>query len=212
MGDIRIAKFETLIEDVNNEIKKRLGLFEVMSGIGDIFGTSVAISSAVSSAIFPVSGRHKFNTSLALIYDYDKLNEYAKVIMDKSSILLTDGDRFTEAWATKHTNVDEFKNSKVCIDAAKDFIQYCRNGQNETEGYKFIFWALMILSVDKTDAEEHLSLICDFARMLRISGEELEDIIYVIKTIYDEVTTEYVFKSEIIPSIFRGTFNLYHQN
>ena len=40
----------------------------------------------------------------------------------------------------------------------------------------------MILTVDKTDAEDHLALICDFAKMLRITEDEFEDIIQTIKS------------------------------
>ena len=43
-------------------------------------------------------------------------------------------------------------------------MQMCRNTENATEGYKFIFWALMILTVDKEDAENHLALICGFCK------------------------------------------------
>lgn len=88
-------------------------------------------------------------------------------------------------------------------------MQLCRTTANSTEGYKFIFWALMILTVDKADAEEHLALICDFAKMLGITEDEFEDIIQTVKIIYNEVTTEYVFKSENIPSVLGSLFNMY---
>ena len=67
----------------------------------------------------------------------------------------------------------------------------------------------MILTVDKTDAEEHLALICDFAKMLRITEDEFEDIIQTVKIVYNEVATEYVFKSESIPSVLGSLFNMY---
>ena len=88
-------------------------------------------------------------------------------------------------------------------------MKYCRQSYNVTEGYKFIFWALLVLSVDKSEAEEHLSLICDFAQMLHISDAEFEDVIQTVKIIYNKVETEYIFKSENIPSILGSLFNLY---
>ena len=49
----------------------------------------------------------------------------------------------------------------------------------------------------------------DFAKMLKITNEEFEDIIYSIKCIYNEVHEEYLFKSESIPAVLGGIFNLY---
>lgn len=195
MSDMRMAKYETLIEDINSNIKKSRGLFEGLLGI----------SRAVAAG-----GNSTGNTALALIYDYDKCNEYAKVIMDKSTLVFKSSDDVTtDLWKRDYPTYGEFKDAKRRIDASKKLIQLCRNTINSTEGYKFVFWALMILTVDKTDAEDHLALICDFAKMLRITEDEFEDIIQTIKIVYNEVTTEYVFKSENIPSVLGSLFNIY---
>ena len=45
--------------------------------------------------------------------------------------------------------------------------------------------------------------------MLRITEDEFEDIIQVIKIIYNEVTNEYVFKSENIKNTLGPLVNLY---
>lgn len=176
MSDMRMVKYETLIEDINSNIKGRSVFFEELK-MG--------------------------NTALALIYDYEKCNEYAKVIMDKSTL------RYNNRWKIDYPTYDEFKDPKIRIRASKELVQLCRDSENTGEGYKFIFWALMILTVDKTDAEEHLALICDFAKMLRITEDEFEDIIQSIKIVYNEVTTEYVFKSETVPSILGNLFGMY---
>lgn len=195
MSDMRMAKYETLIEDINSNIKKSRGLF------GGFLGISRALAAG---------GNSTGNTALALIYDYDKCNEYAKVIMDKSTLVFnTSDDVITDLWKRDYPTYGEFKDAKRRIDASKKLIQLCRNTINSTEGYKFVFWALMILTVDKTDAEDHLALICDFAKMLRITEDEFEDIIQTIKIVYNEVTTEYVFKSENIPSVLGSLFNIY---
>ena len=187
MSNMRMAKYETMIEDINSNIKKRRSILEFL-GIGRSIG----------------------NTSLALIYDYEKCNEYAKVIMDKSTLVLnTSEDITTDLWKRDYPTYGEFKDAKRRIEASKKLVQLCRNTINATEGYKFIFWALMILTVDKTDAEEHLALICDFAKMFRITEDEFEDIIQTIKIVYNEVTTEYVFKSENIVDTLGALFNMY---
>ena len=171
MSDMRMAKYETLIEDIDSNIRAYL------------------------RRCTPGN-----NTALALIYDYEKCNEYAKVIMDKSTLWFPYFG-YDDSWKRDYLTYDEFKDPKIRIRASKELVQLCRDSENTGEGYKFIFWALMILTVDKTDAEEHLALICDFAKMLRITEDEFEDIIQCIKIVYNEVTTEYVFKSDNV----RGT-------
>ena len=194
MSNMRMAKYETMIEDINSKIKKSRDFFDFL-GFGRLIG---------------MVGSSTGNTALALIYDYEKCNEYAKVIMDKSTLVLnTSEDVTTDLWKRDYPTYGEFKDAKRRIEASKKLVQLCRNTINSTEGYKFIFWALMILTVDKTDAEEHLALICDFAKMLRITEDEFEDIIQTIKIVYNEVTTEYVFKSENIPSTLGALFNMY---
>ena len=67
----------------------------------------------------------------------------------------------------------------------------------------------MVLTVDKNNYDERLSLICDFARMLRITDDEMMDISYTIKCVYNEVEEEYSFKSDMVPSVLGALFNLY---
>lgn len=192
MSDMRMAKFETLIEDINSNIKKSAGLFDFVGRMSMLNNGSAG------------------NTALALIYDYDKCNDYARVIMDKSTLFLnSSNDMATDLWKRDYPTYEEFKDAKRTIEAAKKLVQLCRTTANSTEGYKFIFWALMILTVDKNEAEEHLALICDFAKMLRITEDEFEDIIQTVKIVYNEVTTEYTFKSENIPSVLGSLFNMY---
>lgn len=184
MSNMRMAKYETMIEDINSNIKRIGNIFEEMED---------------------------GNTALALIYDYEKCNEYAKVIMDKSTLRFPGlTNKFADKWKEAYPTYDEFKDPKRRIEASKELVQLCRyDTESVGEGYKFIFWALMILTVEKTDAEEHLALICDFAKMLRITEDEFEDIIQCIKIVYNEVTTEYVFKSETVPSILGDLFDMY---
>lgn len=178
MSNMRMVKYETMIEDINSIIRTK------------------RISDSYFGAI-EIGGSSTGNTALALIYDYEKCNEYAKVIMDKSTLLFYTYDYVTiDSWKKAYPTYDAFKDDKRKLEAAKKLVQLCRNAKYDTEGYKFIFWALMILTVDKTDAEEHLALICDFAKMLRITEDEFEDIIQCIKNVYNEGTTKYVFKSK----------------
>ena len=100
MNEMKLLKFETIIEDIDKEIK---------SG----------------------QPKNRMNFALELIFDYDKCNEYAKKIIEKSSLFFGD-DIFSNHWpgsyilrrqASKFAADDyNFK-----IDASKDFIDECRN-------------------------------------------------------------------------------------
>lgn len=193
MSNMRMAKYETLIEDINSNIKRRNDRWDIIREIEKKY-SSIG------------------NTALALIYDYEKCNEYAKVIMDKSTLWFPSRIDYDDRWKCDYPTYDEFKEPKRRIEASKNLVQLCRNTGYYREGYRFIFWALMILTVDKTDAEEHLALICDFAKMLRITEDEFEDIIQCIKIVYNEVTTEYVFKSENVLEILGSLCDMYGIN
>ena len=67
---------------------------------------------------------------------------------------------------------------------------------------------MIILTVDNNCAEEHLSFICDFAKLLDITNDEFEDIINVIKYIYNEVDEKYIFKSLTIRENFCYKLNI----
>lgn len=199
MSNMRMAKYETMIKDINLKIRRKT----LARGVAEI-------TVAITRAIVGTEDNSPGNTALALIYDYEKCNEYAKVIMDKSTLLFPASyDESTDVWKEVYPTYDEFEEPKRRIEASKTLVQLCRDNENDTEGYKFIFWALMILAVEKTDAEEHLALICDFAKMFGITEDEFEDIIQVIKIVYNEGTTEYEFKSDDVQSIFEPLFNMY---
>ena len=192
MSEVRIAKFETLIEDINSELDSR----DFSSGVYR------GLMSGICQSIHDSFYGSKYNVALSLIFNYDSCNEYAKKIIETSQL-------FINSWKNLYPEIASSNDTKTKIDAAKAFVKYCRDPEHVSEGYKFIFWSLMILTVDKNNVEEYLTLICDFAKMLRITDEEFEDIIYAIKCVYNEVDKEYIFKSESVPNILGGIFNLY---
>ena len=55
----------------------------------------------------------------------------------------------------------------------------------------------MILAVDDTDKEEHLSLICDFAKLLRINDTEMMDIVQIIRLIFGKETEGFLASSKV---------------
>lgn len=141
---------------------------------------------------------------LLLIYDYNSCNTFAKIIIHNAKFSIN-----KHVWKDKYPNIDCIKNDKQKMEAIKFWIECCNDQNNISEKYKFIFWALMILTVDDNNANEYLSLICELAQMMNVKINELKDIIYVIKCIYHENKEDYNFTSSSIATIFRGVCNLY---
>lgn len=180
-SDLRIVKFEVLI----NDIEKALN--------GEVSKTSLVW--AISMVLIQPN-------ALDLVYDYEKLNNYGKIIYDNAKIRVMKKDDYNE-----YENSNDIKSK---INKAKNLVSYCQTEGKKSEGYKFIFWSLLILTVDKTDYEQHLSLICDFARMLKITDDEIRDILHVIKSIYHKQDKRYTLKTETITKNFSDVLNLYN--
>lgn len=108
------------------------------------------------------------NIDLGLIYDYHRLNAYGKVILDKIS--------------SKKSNGSVDLSTEERLKMGFLFKERCQKG--ECDKYSFIFWALMVLTVDDTDKEERLSQICDFSRFLEINEEEMMNIVQLIYAVY----------------------------
>lgn len=92
-------------------------------------------------------------------------------------------------------------------------VEYCEKITNETKnGYHIatypLFLALMILAVDDTDKEKHLSTICDFARMLKVSDDEMLDLVNVVKYVFQDDSYE-MPKSEMICVDFAEVLTMY---
>lgn len=206
MSELRHIKYEMFIKNINEKIQKR-----------NIAG---ALAEAAVSVAQLVHGMQKEgdldligNTSLLTIYDYDNLNDLAKIIVLNSKLFISGiGDESKNLWNEKYCDKSQFKDVKDKIIATRYLVKMCSLEQNRSEAYKFVFWALMVLTVDKTDAEEHLSLICDFAKMLGITEDEIEDIVHIIERIYDEPDNQYHFKTKMIPQIFGGVLENYVNN
>lgn len=186
--DIRLGKYEIMIEDINEKLKTS----------GNIF-----------SGILKILTEMYRRNELELIFDYNSCNEKAKWIIKKVEFNITSDNG--DPWNKNYVDIKQIRfehNVEKQKSLNRQFIQCCRGKQNISEKYKFIFWALMILTVDKNNFEEYLSLICDFSVMLGISEEEFEDIIQVIKEIYNKKNISYRYKTKIVKKIFAPILEL----
>lgn len=136
--------------------------------------------------------------ALQWIYDYPSCNKYARCILDMAEVK-TKADLY---------NLNKFADIEGSFDSrVKGFVNCCNQSNGRKTGYIFIFWSLLILAIDKTDAEKHLSVICNFCVMFGITETEFEDLIHVVKEILHEETIGYRYKSEAVQSIFGSLIN-----
>lgn len=120
-SDVRIVKFKKLIEKIWIDLDRE-----------SLIGDNKIVSK--DDSVF-----------LATIYDYNKLNEYGKVIMDQVS-----GEGKYKRYYQRYENI-EYR-----LDQVDRTISTIYGLDNFYGRYIFIFWALMILAVDDADKEEHL--------------------------------------------------------
>lgn len=167
-NDMRLVKFGMMISDIFDDLGRQ-GLY--MSMPLEVYGG--------------------YETSwLSIMYDYDKLNEYGKAIVDQvsdsSEFICEDGSR---------RDMDMNKQ----MEAAKAILKILKDGESKisflgisrSEVYwkdiklHLLFWALMVLAVDDTDKEEHLSMICAYAKTLSVSDDEMMDLVRIIRVLYN---------------------------
>ncbi len=99
-----------------------------------------------------------------------------------------------------HSKILSVNAPKTKRDVCLVFLHYYEKSQNILEKYKFIFLELVDIPHTTENVEESISFICDFASILKVMNDELEDIIYVIKYIYSKVDGEYILKTELVPA------------
>ena len=187
---VRIAKFSVLVDEI-------CGL---VSG-----GGLERIISPNHSERFKV---YHIDPSLLFVFDYDKLNKFAQIIIERCPITtIWNADQWRY---NSFAEVSSYQDIKESIRKIKEFVKECRKDENYGIGHIFIFWSLMILAVDKTEEDEHISLICNFAKMFDITDKEIQDMIHIVKLIFNKVDSDYEFQSDKVVEIFGNVLTKYN--
>lgn len=188
--NMRILKFKTLIEDVSGRLTERS-----TGGILHVFASSFY---------------RRTRKCLPLIFNCEDFNDYAKVIYDNSDIYISFSDDSEQSDFCKQFPLSEkFDDGKQRIDAGTALVRKLNSDKSQkSAAYKFIFWSLMVLAVDDKNKDEYLSLICDYARMFKISDDEMKDMVNVIKYIFQDKTAQPI-KTENVLSIFGTVLQMY---
>ncbi len=145
----------------------------------------------------------KPNTTLGLIFDYHSLNAYGKAIICHSDDAHSD---FADKYSIQSLN----KDLNHRLNVGKEFIRSCDKCRKDA--YYFIFWALLVLTVDQTDAQARLSAICDYAQKLRLTENDVLSILQVIQVIYGKAPNDVQLKSEAVQEYFSGVVARYLKN
>lgn len=176
-----INKFGALVEDVRGRIERKFDTFND-NPFKNIFRYKKYNEMEQSDK--SLLDRGKFNIALVLLFDYDELNDYAKTIVDK-----------TQAFFLNNKECDYKLNKKLTIgkyEIPETFDEYKRKGfieellllkeneHNEPEFFRLIFWALMIMVVDKKTAAKKLQDICEYAKLF---GFDEKNVLFIFKMI-----------------------------
>lgn len=176
-----INKFGALVEDVRGRIERKFDTFN-----NNVFARIIRYKKydQMDQSEKSMLNRGKFNIALVLLFDYDELNDYAKIIVDK-----------TQAFFLNNKECDYKLNKKLTIgkyEIPETFDEYKRKGfidelillkaneYNEPEFFRLIFWALMIMAVDKKTAATKLQDICEYAKLF---GFDEKNVLFIFKMI-----------------------------
>lgn len=142
---------------------------------------------------YDISEKERAITSpLNLIFYNERDNGYVEIILLKARFNLPN-------WYSKH-RTERFDELEIRISAAKDLIEMLRN--DHYEAIRFVFWALFAVAVNKENYEEKVSLISDFAYMIKINEKSILDIIMVIKVALGEGKEQLKFETKEVKSFF----------
>ena len=176
-----INKFGALVEDVRGRIERK---FDTNINSSALFPRGHVKFNEMKQSEKSVLDRGKFNIALVLLFDYDELNDYAKIIVDK-----------TQAFFLNNKGKDYKLNKKLTIgkyEIPETFDEYKRKGfieellllkenkRNQPEFFRLIFWALMIMVVDKKTAAKKLQDICEYAKLF---GFDEKNVLFIFKMI-----------------------------
>lgn len=176
-----INKFGALVEDVRGRIERNFDTFNDRS-MPSIFRYKKY--NQMERYHKSVLDRGKFNIALVLLFDYDELNDYAKIIVDKTQAFFLN-NKENNYKLDKKLTIGKYEIPETFDeDKRKGFIEELlllkENEHNESEFFRLIFWALMIMAVDKKTAAKKLQDICEYAKLF---GFDEKSVLFIFKMI-----------------------------
>lgn len=179
------AELENLHLDLDRGSKKLQDIVKkggiIMNGVREI-KFEMMLEDIYNDVYYSLGAeKSRENIKLNLIFDYASCNEYSKKILEKLNAVEPPENKMEEI---------------------KDFIKQCREDKTEREGFRFVFWAFIILAVDGNNADEKIMEICDIAEMIGISEKDIADIVYIVKCICSEESKNHRFSADKAVKVF----------
>lgn len=221
--DMKIEKLGIIVDDINNNL--------INACCGDneekIKGKDDWIVNAkcLLSLIFDDNDLNEFGKVIVdkaiLFIDWLMLNNtpesatnWLNSMNSELKMATISSNRFSALYLLKkelpEVSVENPKSKLVFMEkVARGFPIDRANGSFYTVGYMFLFWALMIITMDESQNEK-LSLICEFANMACITDEELIDMLNVIKVIYGKIEDAHI-KTENVRTLFADILAKYRR-
>jgi len=139
---------------------------------------------------------------LKLIYPDYLDNQYLTLLVHKiHSVFPKDS---TDTWAAKCEGTNSFMDAKKRLTMSGFYMQL--HTFKRGHFISFLFWSMVGLAVHKTNYEENLALIIDFARIFGLSIEEIEELAEIVKAFYGDPTPGYELKQKEIKELFSSTY------
>ena len=141
---------------------------------------------------------------LRVIFPMTETNEYARIIMSNAVVFaarysgyskIKDNGEYAFSWGFRERLIKR-QGDHIAELYGIDF----SNRNFNLAGYMFIFWALMILTVDDSQNDK-LSVICELASMMHLYGEEMREIVKIIRLIYGEEINDPII-SRYVKAVF----------
>ena len=195
-----ISKFSKMVQDIGRDF---------VSSIDFCYGSSSSLYPENNYSYRNNKSAYTFqiNEELRVIFPMEEVNEYARVIIDNAVVFAANPMINT----LSHSGYSEqVKTSSPWLNPIRKLLYYSAdcppnqypsadyiaarygidltNGRFNLAGCMFIFWALMILTVDDSQKDK-LSVICELASMMHVDSAAMCDIINIIRLVYGEKMT-----------------------
>lgn len=145
---------------------------------------------------------HSDASPLKLVYPDYLQNPYLKELVQKvGTVFPKDG---LESWTARCDSNINYMDREKRLSLSGYYMQL--HTFKRGPFISFIFWSLVGLSVHKTNYDENLAMIIDFARIFGLSVEEIQEIAEIVSAFFGDPAPGYELKQREIKELFSSTY------
>lgn len=216
--DNKKSEVEELVEDTRtmNDEMQLVKFGALVENVEKILGLSCRARERTNDFRgFPESyDTYQHSLSLSLIFGNITQSNLAYQIMRTHSGLIYNSDYFDHIlFRIRGGGCQQPHRQPLSLDEkihlSQKLMMYTKESKNKGNKYIFVFWSLMILAVDKNQGEDKLSLVCDFAKLVEITDDEMEDLVLIVKLVLKQDISGLSLKTETIKNRFEHVIAKY---